>query len=285
MRERPGTLQRIILSPGVSLLVALSATLFMTLRQGEPWFIPVATLAASFIMIQAIKGETLFRGVYLPLAGLMQAAVMTLPADAVGLAMLATALAGYITLSFCFLRPKATRTIFTIYLMFGCGMLWQSCFAYLAATMLPVMLLMRSFSLRGLTAALLGVLTPAILILPFAPDYASGLLAAYAIEPTFGHSAPLLAVSAVAIAAALASFLPTYGYPAKARARNMSMIALTVCSVALAFIDFGRIKAYTSLICLCGAYNLTHLASLKRNGWIYAVLALAVFITLTIKYT
>ncbi len=285
MRERPGTLQRIILSPGVSLFVALSATLCMILRGGESWYVPVAILAASAVMIQTIKGENLFRGAYMPLAGLLPAAVMALPTDAAGLAMLATALTGYITLSLCFQRPQATRTIFTIYLMLGCCMLWQSCFAYLAAAMLPVMLLMRAFSMRGLAAALLGVLTPAILILPFAPDYAEELLAAYAVEPTFGHSTPLLAVSAVALLAALATFLPAYGYPAKARARNMSMIALTVCSVAMALADFGRAEAYTSLICLCAAYNLTHLASLKRNGWIYAVLALAVFITLTINHS
>lgn len=280
--DRPSALKRIILSPGVSVLAGIAGALLMMLSAEFAWAGLALSAAISAVMVYEMKARMLFRGHYYPFAGLFMLAQAAAMPDLTGMAMLAAGATGLIVLMHCFNRPDFTRSIFLVFLLCGLGATAHRCFALLAALMLLCVILVRAFSLRGLVAALLGLVTPAILLLPFRPDHGLSLLADYSRYFVPGYSAELIAVGAVALLSAMAVFLPSYGYPAKTRARNMSILGLAIGSIALPFLDFEHWRNYLGLMNLCCAYNLCHLASLKQRGWIYVVIGWAVFVAITI---
>lgn len=282
MPERPSRLQRIILSPGVSTLVGLAGLLLMLAGAATPWLTLGLTAAISAAMVYEIKARGLFRGFNFPFAGLfplLQAAMMP---DSTGAILAAVALVSLIMIMLCFSRPDATRVFFTVFLICGLGALGSRSFAFLALLMLLAIILVRAFSMRGFVASVLGFITPAILCWPLSPETITQLPELYS-EPFLpGYDSTLIVIAGMALLSGLATFLPSYGYPAKSRARNMAMLGLTAGAIALPFLDFANAASFSALLNLCCAYNLTHLASLKRFGWIYVALACTCALTLVI---
>lgn len=268
MPSRQPRLQRFLLSPGVSLIAgAVGAALMF-----GHWWALLASILMAAAMVTQIKALTLFRGRNYPFIGLFMLLQAALTPDITGILLALTALFSLILLLRCFLAPQNTRTFFLINLLCGLGALYARSFAFLALLLLLCLILVRAFSLRGLMASVLGFITPAILILPFDLQRFSALHTIYASRLVPGWSVPLTVVAAIAFLSVIATFLPAYGYPAQARARNMTILGLAVGALALPFLDFAHAPAYFALLNLTTAYCLTHLASLRRHSWPYILL-------------
>lgn len=281
MLTRQPRLQRILLSPGVSLIMGAVGALLMF----GHWGALVVSIVMAAAMTSQIKVLTLFRGRNYPFVGLFMLLQAALTPDAVGTIMGITALAALILLLHSSLEPDNTRTFFFIYLLCGIGALFCRSFAFLAALLTVGMVLVRAFSARGLMAAFLGFITPAILFLPFGLEqHMSKLQEVYLHWLAPGYSVPLLVVTVIAFVGGCTTFLPSYGYPAQARARNMTILGLTIGAIVLPFVDGSHAAQYFAMLNLCAAYILTHLAAIRRAGWIWVVLTWIGAIAVAIAY-
>lgn len=279
MSSRPPRLKRFLLSPGVSIIIGVAGALLMV---GQWWALAVSIIMAT-AMVAQIKTLTLYRGRNYPFIGmfmLLQAALMP---DVIGLIVSVVTQVAIILILSSFLAPGNTRTIFFIYLMCGCGALFSRSFAFVALILIACIILLRAFSARGIVAAILGFITPSILYLPFHIDYLPELQAIYGAYLVPGYNLQLIVVGALTFIGALSTFLPSYGYPAQARARNMAILALGAGAIALPFIDSLNAAHYYGILNLCCAYILAHLASLNRHGWLYVVLVWAAALFLIFK--
>ena len=273
MTDRATRLKNTLLSPGVSIALGLIPAAAML--PGNP----VAALLSALVcalMVYNIKARALFRGPYFPFAAIF----MTLQA-AVGATWQATmpALLFAVVLTGAYLlyqRPSDTKTIFVMFLLCGLGALWERCFMLCGVALLAVIILLRAFSLRGFVASLLGFITPLIIFFGFGQLDVFTLYEDYLKPYDLTISPQWMLSPAVAVIFALAMFLPSYGYPAKQRARNMAMLGLTACACALPCIDPESHALLLPLLNLCAAYNVGHLAATRRFGWIGALLVIIV---------
>lgn len=262
MSSRQPRLQRLLLSPGVSLMLgAVGAALML-----GHWWALLGSVIMAAAMVTQIKALTLFRGRNYPFIGLFMLLQAALTPDAVGVIMGLVGLLALVLILNCFLSPENTRTFFFINLLCGLGALYFRSFAFLALLLMVCIILVRAFSARGLMAAFLGFITPAILVLPFNLQHIAYLKEIYTYWLLPGYSIPLIAVGVIAFFAMIATFLPSYGYPAQARARNMVILGLTAGALLLAFVDSTHSAAYFALLNLGTAYCLTHLAALRRHA-------------------
>lgn len=270
MRDRESRFKSLILGQGLSLATAL-AGLIMLWSRHDSWIAMALAAAISALMVYEIRARALYKGPNFPFAGLFMLMLAAITPGITGM-LLATVAAGAMTLLFlCFSRPGETRTIFLIYLFCGLGALGSRSFALLAVALFPAMILVRAFSMRGLVAAMLGMLTPAIIAVGFGVYDPHSLVDIYAAPWVAGFDAPTMMAGATALLFGLAMFLPSYGYPAKARARNMAILGLTACAVAMPMADSANSFNYLPLVSLCAAYNVSHLAATRRLGWFWAI--------------
>lgn len=281
MTDRVTRLKSIMLSPGLSIIVGLP---FLGLLLLSDWTVILPTLGVCLLMVYNIKARILFKGPNSPFATLFVALQAATAATLDG-SILAFVMALILTIMlFCFSRPKETKTYFLIFLSLGLGALWFRSFLLLSGVVMILMILLRSFSMRGFVAAMLGLLTPLICLMSFWLLDVLTLIENY-IEPfRVGINPDWIFASVIAIFYGIIMFLPSYGYPAKARARNMAILGLTGCAIILGCIDFRHVTEYIPLINLCAAYHAGHSAAQYRFGWIGELLVIAAC-TLFICYT
>lgn len=279
MTDRATRLNNALLSPGVSIALGLISTAVML-----P-FNPVAALLSAMVcalMVYNIKARALFRGPFFPFAAIFPALQLAVGAS---WQSTLTALFFAVVLTGAFLlyqRPADTKTIFVMFLLCGLGALWERCFMLCGVALLAVIVLLHAFSLRGLVASLLGFITPLIILFGFGQLDVFTLYEDY-LKPYDFIISPYWMISAsVALIFALAMFLPSYGYPAKQRSRNMAMLGLTACAIALPCIDPESHFALLPLLNLCAAYNVGHFAATRRFGWIGALLVIIAAIASTV---
>ncbi|MDE6085025.1 MAG: hypothetical protein K2G40_01300, partial [Muribaculaceae bacterium] len=164
-------------------------------------------------------------------------------------------------------RPRSGRR--RVFLMFtilsGLGTL-STCFLYYIPLLLIGCIQMRTFSLKTLLAAILGVLTPPWILI------GSGLLSLEsfrlpsfeipALEADNPFSLTLLAVTAITIITGLmflgANMIKVYAYNSKGRAMNGFYSILLLGSVLLTIIDFNNLILYVPLIMTMTAYQASH---------------------------
>lgn len=273
MQERPKAIQRIIQSPIVSILVALGAAgIILYSGERQSWVIALLSGVIGALMLSQIKARVMFRGAYFPFLGIFMLAQAAMIPDISGVILTLVAVMCLTVLLICFNQPEATRSFFVIYLAFGTGALFERCYGLVALVMFAALILVRCFSARGLTASILGFITPAIIALPLKLTDASRIITIYSSDFIPGSSITVIAVSVIACMAGIATFLPAYGYPARSRARNMAMLGLTAGTLALPFLDSANAESYFGLVNVCMAYNVCHFLSLRRFSWIYIIL-------------
>jgi len=270
MRDRAARIKSLLLSPGVSIAVALIGLIELT--GYRDWWLPAALSAAvGALMVYEIKARTLYRGPNFPFIGLFMLLQAAVNPTLTGCLTAAVAAMAMTALFLCFSRPGETRTIYLIGLFCGVGALGARCFLMLAGALLTALVLVRAFSMRGLVASLLGLLTPLIILGGFGLYNPDRLIEIYSGPWLIGFNLPTLSAGAIAAMFAIAMFLPSYGYTAKARARNMAMLGLTAWAIALPILDSVHHTDYLPLVNLCAAYNVSHFAATRRFGWIGAM--------------
>lgn len=272
MHERPKAIQRILLSPATSILMAIIALGLMSAWVGCSWIVTLLSLIIAALMTSQIKARALYNGVYYPYLGIFLLLQAAMPPSIEGIVLTLVAIVVITTLLICFNVPSATRALFLIFLACGTGALFNRSYALLAGIFLVATILVRAFSARGLVASLLGFITPAIITLPTKIVNYQIVLSAYNKYFAPGYDTELIIIAFAALIAGSITFLPSYGYPARSRARNMTILGITIGAAILPFIDFANAENYYGLLNLCVAYNICHMASLKHSGWIYIVL-------------
>ncbi|MCM1310619.1 MAG: hypothetical protein NC301_06300 [Bacteroides sp.] len=271
MNDRAYRIKRVILSPAVSVLIAACAcaALLSADRAGVP-----ALIAVCVMMVYNVKARILYKGANYPFAAMFMVLSTVFGATLTG-SLTALYVAGSLTvLYFLYQRREQTKVIFLIFLVCGLGALWSRSYLLIAAAMVVVTILMRAMSLRGFVAALLGFITPLIILGGFWLIDIFTLIETYLQPFYFGFDIHQLFISTVALLFGIVMFLPSYGYPAKQRARNMAMLGLTACSVVLPIIDHANALDYAGIINICGAYNIAHFAATRRFGWIGGLLVI-----------
>lgn len=272
MQERPKAIQRIIQSPTVSILVALAATgMILYNGGGQSWIIALLSAGIGALMLSQIKARVMFRGAYFPFLGIFMLGQAALLPNLSGTILTCVAIVCLTTLLICFNQPDATRSFFVIYLACGTGAMFDRSYSMLGLLLLVTLILVRSFSARGMTACILGFITPAIIAIPLKLLDFNRIIATYGECFSPGHSISLIAIGSIAFLAGISIFLPSYGYPARSRARNMAMLGLTVGAIILPIADFANAEKYTGLLNLCMAYNVCHFLSLKRINSFYII--------------
>lgn len=275
--------ERILLGPWVSIFFALCAVIIMAVqsRTADRWSaIPFSILLGVAAMIQ-VRPRGLFKGTAFPLLSvfmLLQAA----SAPCFEGTLLATyAFATVIVLFFCFMQPEFTRTYFLLFLLTGIAAVYSPAWLLWAPVTLALMVAIRAFSMRGLVAAMLGLLTPYILIPVFSIAASQSLEPLFALikpyrEPLFEFpvdlSEPYIFSSGLCVILSLLTFLTAYGYPAKARAKNMAIYVLSAGAMIFPLFTIGGDELWLPLINLCTAYHAAHfIAANKSAGWVLAI--------------
>lgn len=258
-------IKNIILSPGVSVILGLLGIAAML---PSAWLAALLSVPVCGVMVSNIKARTLFRGPNFPFAAVFLALQAATAASWSGTAMTLYIALALTPLFLCFQRPNETRTFFLIFLGCGLGALWMRAFLLAGAALLIAILLLRALSPRGVVAALLGLLTPPIILGGFGLLDVFTLIKDYSMPLILSISPEWILSAAVSGLFCMLTFLTAYGYPAKARARNMAILGLSACALILPCLDSLNAPDYIPLLNLCAAYNVGHFAASQRFGWI-----------------
>lgn len=274
---RAERIRRFFLSPGFSVIVGAAALTVMALRSPGPegWLATLLTAGIAALMVYSIKARALFRGPNFPFAALFPAlqavSIPSLTGTLVALVAMWALMVDFVN----FHNRDNTRPLFWLYLICGLGALGDRSFALLGAALLVPAILVHYLSARGTVAALLGFITPAILAIGFGLYDPRRLPAMYLPEWLPGFAPVPLALGALALLSALLTFWPSYGYPAKMRARNMAVIGLAAALCALPSLDSADAAELLPALNLCAAYNLAHYSVLGRATWVTVLLVAA----------
>lgn len=286
-KSRP---ERFLLSTPFCIILGLCGALVYALSGGgiADNISVVLSLILSAVAAVQVRSRAMFKGSGYPLFPtflLLQAAA---PGSLEGTGFALFAFSTVIVYLFCFSQPEFTRTFFLIFLFTGVGAVYSPQWLLWAGVSLVIMIAMRAFSMRGFVAAILGLLTPFILIPTITVASTQSLEPLLALvqnyrQPLFAFPVPLtdnyiFSASLCAILA-MATFLTAYGYPARMRAQNMAVFVVTVFAIAVPTFTIDCEALWLPIINLCGAYHATHfIAANKRAGWVLALIIWTVII-------
>lgn len=283
-REQLSLPQRILLSLGVSAIIALASLAAFLVESPESWIVALLSLIIGAFGTYQIKARVLFKGSNYPFIGLfmaLQAATLpTLPSTLLAV----VAIAAMVLIMMLFQHPEQTPLIFLIMLVCGLGALGARCFLLLAPVLMVALICVGAMSMRGFVAAILGLLTPAIILIGFGLYNPGTLILIYGEEWFDGINPAVSVAAAPAVVFALTTFLTAYGYPLKQRARNMAMMSLTVTSILLSVADSANAADYLGVINICSAYWAAHYAATRRIGWVAILLTIGFAIYYAFSY-
>lgn len=272
-REKANLIQRVLLSPSASVVISLVAAAWLIVGQNQ-WLGTLFSVALGIFGAYQIKARTLFKGANFPFAALFLALQAATRPTLLGNIFGATAFTALIVAMLLFQQRQQTRVIFLIMLVCGFGALGARCFLLLSPALTIALAIMGAFSLRGLVASVLGLLTPLVIAVGFGLYNPLNLLEIYSSPWLDTLDYPMLIAAIPALLFALVMFLPAYGYPQKQRMCNMAILSMTLSATAMAIVDPVHADDYIVLINLCSAYWATHLAATRRHGWLAIIATL-----------
>ncbi len=286
-KSRP---ERLLLSPAFCIFLGICGAVVYALRSGglaDNLSLLISIAVGSVAAVQ-VRSRAMFKGSGYPLLPtflLLQAAS---PGSLEGAGLAAFAFVSLIVYFFCFGQPKLTRTFFLLYLLTGIGAVYSPAWLLWGAVSLPVIMAVRAFSMRGLVACLLGLITPFILIPVFQVASTQSLEPVIQLwenyqRPLFQFPVPLtdsyIFSASLCALLALVTFLTAYGYPTRMRSQNMAVYVVTVCAIAIPIFTLDGAELWLPTINLCAAYHAAHfIAANKRAGWVLALIIWLVII-------
>ncbi|MBD5293858.1 MAG: hypothetical protein HDS20_03435 [Bacteroides sp.] len=292
---KPSRPERFILSPAFSIFLGLCGAVISLFRaDGIAGNVALLlSLILGAVAAVQVRPRAMFKGTGYPLFPtfmLLQAAAPGSP-EGVGLALFA--FGSLIVYFFCFSQPQFTRTFFLLFLLTGIGAVFSPAWLLWAAVSIAVMVTLRAFSMRGLVASLLGLLTAFILIPVIAVASSQSLEPLFSLAETFQHplfdfplqlSDNYIFSASICALLGLATFLTAYGYPSRMRAQNMAVYVVAAGAVIFPVFTLGGSNLWLPLINLCAAYFASHfIAANKRAGWVLALIIWIVIIGFIVK--
>lgn len=295
MLTRASLPERILLSPAFSIALSLCAAAVMALwGDVETWIAIPLSVALGAVASVRVRARSLFKGptfTVLSTFMLLQAAA---PQTLSGCLFAIFAFVTVLVLFSFFQQPGVTRLFYFLFLVNGTIAFFCPSWIMWAVTMLGIMIVTREFSLRGLVAAILGVITPFIII-PFwsaifsANPFATleHLFKPYLIPVfTLPDNLPpdAFIFSAIAcIILSLLTFLTAYGYPFQIRLLNMAMFVISACAIICPLITVEGYNLWLPLLNLCVAYHTAHFIASRRRKWIFAASIWLIIIAFIVK--
>lgn len=260
----------------------------------------VCTTAVLAMMMAMMRVFNVFRSqtsLFVALFAAMQIATPDCCTQLYTGSLLAVAVAVCLMLAFSVYRsPDAGRRVFLIFLILSALAATQYCYILYLPVFLVVCAQMRVLGSRTLAAALMGIVTPWILLLGYGivnPGdlHMPHMVSVFAsIDP--GDSLLLVLTVAFTAFAALLAFalnmLKTIAYNARARAVNGAFSVLALATVAGMCADYRNITSYLPLLNFLAAMEISHYFSNHRGDRsfiaVYTLIAVyaAIFVCQTV---
>lgn len=191
-----------------------------------------------------------------------------------------------------FANPKATETVFLLFLIISVSSFWISAGCFFIPVFILGMAQMRTIGFRTLTAMLLGLITPYWIIWGFELRPAFEIhwphVGTSIADVIAGCPVPILIALIVEIAVALfllvATTVKSLNYNAGRRAFNGFFELLTATLIFLVFVDASNFLIYVTMINAMLSFQAAHLFSTGKNesSYITFLLLPAIFIGLAI---
>lgn len=283
-REQHSLPQRILLSPGVSVIIALASLAALLIKSPGAWIVALLSAAIGAFGAYQIKARALFKGPNFPFIGLFLALQAATMPSLTSTLMAVVAMGALVLIMLLFQHPEQTPLIFLIMLVCGLGGLGARCFLLLAPVLMIALMCVGAMSMRGFVASFLGLLTPAIICIGFGFYNPETLELLYGDKWFEGVNTAVVVAGIPAVVFALTTFLTAYGYPLKQRARNMAVMSLTVTSILLSIADSANALDYVGIINICSAFWAAHYAATRRMGWLAILLTLGFAIYYAYSY-
>lgn len=160
-----------------------------------------------------------------------------------------------------------TRRIFLVFFLLSICASAQYAFVVYIPVFLLACIQLKLFSLRALSAILLGIISPWIILMGFGIVVPDDLqMPMFALEmPQWAHPRTMLFVATVVVTvvlsvlALLQNLIKIISYNAQSRAMQSVMTTITVVTIAAVVVDFRNIYAYLTLLNCIAAFQLTHM--------------------------
>lgn len=252
------------------------------------------TAATVVIMLLLNKVHNVMRSMtslYIALFCLMQLATPELMTQFYTGTLLAVVVPLCMLLLFnCYRDPGATRQVFLISVLLSLATATQYCYAFYIPSMLVGCAQMRIFSRRTLAAALMGLLTPWIILLGFGivspeevrlPDFVS-IFAVIDIDEMLMMLIAIGFTALIALLCYILNVVRTIAYNARARAVNGAFTIVGITTAVAMCADFTNLASYVPLFNFCAAMEVTHFFSIHRaeKSFIAILSILAVYAAL-----
>lgn len=282
--SRPSRIERIVMAPVTSGVITIAAAAYTLLRSDTTtlWWVTFSVALGAFWAFQG-KARRMFKGqsaTILPFFVLLQGLCVM---DWGGCILAVVAVLSLLALFGIQNRRDDTRTIFALFLVPGVGLFFSPLWIGWAAILVLLTIVLRTYSLRGLVASILGLVTPAVALVPVASffpsdplfDFLDRAFAAYVafhVYPPFAFDLSYFVAAAVCIICGTVNYFTAYGYTARPRERNMAVCAIAAGAALMACIDFYNLAFWLPVMNLCGAYMLGHVCATRRSGWAIALI-------------
>ena len=289
-RSRPTPADRVFTSRGVTAIMVMVGLIVMASSGVAPAAVVMSLLpAAALAVLNKVYNLThstsmLYVGLYMLMQAVMPAEIQTVA----GLTFASVTLVATGIMFLCFHAPHHRRTIFMVFFTLGIGSLFSSAYWTLILVFILGVYNMRAFTLRGVVAALLGLLTPPLLLMGYGvmaprlpmPDFRPVTPEAVIAAPDVFVSG--LALTGCCVLAGSVCVLLTYGFQAESRNYNASIHILTLYAIVMFFLDFGHSHCYMPLLAVCAAYQTALFSTSRARGYIGGTVALIVCLALLI---
>lgn len=160
-----------------------------------------------------------------------------------------------------------TRHIFLVFFLLSAGASVQYAFLVYIPVFILACIQLKLFSLRALSAILMGIVSPWIIMMGLGIVHPDDLQMPVFLQemPQWAHPRTMLFLATVALTIVLAilawlqNLIKIISYNAQSRAMQNVMTTITIATVAAIVIDFRNIYAYLTLLNCVAAFQLTHM--------------------------
>lgn len=195
----------------------------------------------------------------------------------------------------CYRQPEATRRIFMVSFLLSAFTTTQYCYAFYFPAFLLGFGQMEVFNRRTVCAAIMGALTPWILLIGFGIIDPAGLhiprmsiiFSEIDIEGALLFAVCLGVTTLLLLLSYTLNVIRTIAYNARARAVNGAFTVVSLVTLLAMCVDYRNITSYVPMLNYCAAIELTHYFSTHRANKSYIAIfsILAVYAALFVCQT
>lgn len=207
-----------------------------------------------------------------------------------GTIMCLITVAGIFILYSTYQAPQLKRLIFLIFFLLSVCSMFQYAFLFLIPIFIIGLIQMRALTLKGLIAAILGLLTPYWIAIGTG-IISLDMLAVPEISSIFTANelgnVPELLINAsitafISLVLLIINLLNVFNSKLQTRAYNGFISILSLFSIIMIFIDYNNILTYIPLLNCCAAIQIAHFFTNSKYLRKYIIIAVVIIVYLTL---